>query len=91
MKTGYNAVYAKDFCDGIGAAVKNRFDFVQFKLGVPELFLDRISIAALNDIRACAEDKGIEITFHAPGDNVSLFSDYPIIRRGILDGGYQIF
>lgn len=27
----------------------------------------------------------MEITFHSPGDNVSLFCDYPLIRKGILD------
>jgi len=30
-----------------------------------------------------AKNKSVDITFHAPGDNVSLFCDYPLIRDGI--------
>ncbi|HOP09902.1 MAG TPA: TIM barrel protein [Oscillospiraceae bacterium] len=85
MKTGYHAVYAKDYIDGIDAAKANGFDFVQFDLGVPEFFLDRLTPDDLTRIREHAEEKEIDITFHSPGDNVSLFCDYPLIRQGILD------
>jgi len=85
MKIGYHAVYAKDWFDGIDAAKANGFDFVQFDLGVPEFFLDDLTADDLARIRAYAEDKEIAITFHSPGDNVGLFCDYPLIRKGILD------
>ena len=85
MKTGYHAVYSKDFFDGINDARKYGFDFVQFDLGVPKFFLNELTNQNLEDISAYANDKGITITFHAPGDNVGLFCDYPIIRKGILD------
>lgn len=85
MKTGCHAVYARDYFDGIDAAKANGFDFAQFDLGVPEFFLDDLTADDLARIRAYAEDKEIAITFHAPGDNVSLFCDYPLIRQGILD------
>jgi len=85
MKTGYHAVYAKDYFDGIAAARNNGFDFVQFDLGVPKYFLNDLSDDQLREIRKYAENKNIQITFHAPGDNVSLFCDYPLIRKGILD------
>jgi len=85
MKTGYHAVYSNNFFDGIDDAQKNGFDFVQFDLGVPTYFLNDVSDDMLNEIRKHAESKNVQITFHAPGDNVGLFCDYPIIRKGILD------
>ena len=85
MKTGYHAVYAKDFFEGIDDAQQNGFEFVQFDLGVPTYFLNNISDDMLNEIRIYAENRNVQITFHAPGDNVGLFCDYPIIRKGILD------
>lgn len=85
MKTGYHAVYSKDFYEGIDDACKNGFDFAQFDLGVPTFFLDNLTNNELVSIRNYARDKKIEITFHSPGDNVSLICDYPLIRKGILD------
>ena len=85
MKTGYHAIYAKDYFDGIDAAKNNGFDFVQFDLGVRKFFLNGLSDQELAGIREYAESNGIQITFHAPGDNVALLCDYPIIKKGILD------
>ena len=85
MKKGYHAIYTKDFFEGIDDACKNGFDFVQFDLGVPAFFLDGLTMSELNEIRTYAENKNVEITFHSPGDNVSLFCDPPLIRKGILD------
>ena len=82
---GYHAIYPANYYAGIDDAVKYGFNFVQFDLGVPQLFLDEISDSELVQIRNYAETKNVRITFHAPGDNVSLFCDYPLIRQGILD------
>jgi sugar phosphate isomerase/epimerase len=85
MKTGYHAIYSNDFFNGIDDAYKNGFDFVQFDLGVPTFFLDNLTTTDLKEIKAYAKNNNIEITFHSPGDNVSLFCDPPLIRKGILD------
>lgn len=85
MITGFHAVYEKDFFEGISNARLKGFDFVQFDLGVPKFYLDDLSRNDLIRIRDYAKEKGVVITFHAPGDNVSLFSDYPFIRDGILN------
>jgi len=85
MKTGYHVVYARDYFEGIHDAKKHMFDFAQFELGVPAYYLDGLSIGQLREIRDCAGGNGIELTFHAPGDNVSLFADYPCVRRGNLE------
>ena len=85
MKKGYHAVYSDNFFNGIDDAYKNGFDFVQFDLGVPMFFLDNLTTADLKEIKSYAENKNVEITFHSPGDNISLFCDPPLIRKGILD------
>lgn len=85
IKTGYHAVFAKTYFSGIDDAKKYGFDFAQFDLGVPNYFLNGLSSDKLSDIRKYAQESGVEITFHSPGDNVSLFCDYPVIRQGILD------
>ena len=85
MKTGYHVVYARDYFQGIADARKHNFGFAQFELGVPTYYLDGLSPEKLREIRDYADCMGIEITFHAPGDNVSLFADYPHVRRGNLE------
>lgn len=85
MKFGYHAVFPRDFYEGIDDASHNGFDFVQFDLGVPRFFLDPLSKAELRRIADYADGKGVALTFHAPGDNVSLMCDYPLIRQGIQD------
>jgi len=85
MKTGYHAVYAKDYFRGIADAKTHGFDFAQFELGVPEYYLDGLSYAQLREIKNYAEGNGVELTFHAPGDNVSLFADYACVRKGNVE------
>lgn len=85
MKKGYHSVYAETYFSGIDDAKNHGFDFVQFDLGVPAYFLNELSADKLAEIRSYADNNGVEVTFHSPGDNVSLFCDYPIIRQGILD------
>ena len=82
---GYHAVYESNFASAINAAYNNGFQYVQFDLNVPGFYIDKLSRHQLNDIRSLAVDLGTEISFHAPGDNVSLFADYPPIRKGITD------
>ena len=85
MKSGYHVVYARDYLEGIHDARAYGFDFAQFELGVPTFYLDGLSAARLREIRDCAQGNGVELTFHAPGDNVSLYADYPHVRQGNLE------
>lgn len=84
-RTGYHAVLERDYRAAIDTAKRLGFDFAQVDLNVPTFFLDGLSAQALNEIRAYAKQQKTELTFHAPGDNVSLFSDYPRIRAGVLE------
>lgn len=85
MKTGYHAVYEKDYFGAIDHAKENGFEFVQFDLNVPNYYLDGLSDDDLLKIKEYAKNSDVEITFHAPGDNISLYCDYPYVRKGILD------
>lgn len=85
MKTGYHAVYESNYFEAIDIAKNNGFEFVQIDLGVPTFFLDNLKDNDLNEIRNYSRDKGVQLSFHAPGDNVSLFCDYPKIHKGNID------
>lgn len=85
MITGYQAVYDKDFQDAILYTANNGFDYVCFDLNVPRFYIDKLGDRELGEIRSQAENVGIRLAFHAPGDNISLYTDYPAIRRGILE------
>lgn len=85
MKLGYQAVYDLNFFDAIDYANSNGFDFVSFDLNVPKFYIDNLSKEELENIKIYAEKKGVGLAFHAPGDNISLFSDYLSIREGILN------
>ena len=74
MRIGYQAVFDRDFFDAISYAAENRFDYVQFYLNVPRYYLDELGPRELDRIRLAASDKAVGLGFHAPGDNVSLFT-----------------
>jgi sugar phosphate isomerase/epimerase len=82
---GCHEVYEAGYSEALGAAARAGFSYVQFDLNVPRFYLDGLSGDTLAEIRSIAADLGLGISLHAPGDNISLFSDYPAIRRGILD------
>lgn len=85
MIIGYQAVYDLTYFDAIDYASNNQFDFVSFDLNVPRFYVERIQQTQLEKIRDYSEKKGVKLAFHAPGDNISLFADYPSIRKGIME------
>jgi sugar phosphate isomerase/epimerase len=85
MISGYQAVYDQDFPDAIRYAGDNEFEYVSFDLNVPRFYIDHLSDVELAKIRSQAESMGVGLAFHAPGDNISLYTDYPPIRRGIIE------
>ena len=82
---GYHDVYEPDFVQALKAASTQGFQYVQFDLNVPGLYIDHLPRKKLHEIRSAASDHGIAISLHAPGDTVGLFIDYPAIRKGVLD------
>ena len=84
MLVGYHAVFDKDYLDTVAYAADNEFDYVQFDLNVPRFYLDQLTGREVRRIRAAAADRHVGLSFHAPGDNVSLFTDFPAVREGLL-------
>lgn len=85
MILGYQAVYDSSFFEAIDYASANHFDYVSFDLNVPRFYIDKLKEEEIKTIRDYSKQKGVKLAFHAPGDNISLFSDYPAIREGILN------
>jgi sugar phosphate isomerase/epimerase len=82
---GYHAVYESDFKVAIKSAADNGFQYVQFDLNVPKFYLETLSRNQINDLKSYTNDLNIKISFHAPGDNVGFFTDYPLIQKGLID------
>lgn len=91
MYVGYQAIFDENYFDALTFAAEHNFQYVQFDLNVPRFYLDQFDGGTIQNIRQVAEKKGVGISFHAPGDNVSLFSDYPLIRKGIIKHFSNIF
>ena len=81
MKTGYHVVYEDNYYEAIDHASANGFEFAQFDLNIPKFFLDGLSADHLMKIRDYAKNKNVTITFHAPGDNVSLSAITPLYGK----------
>jgi sugar phosphate isomerase/epimerase len=81
---GYQAVYDESYLDALRFAAHSGFDYVQFDLNVPHFSLHGMSASDRRLIRDAAGDLGVGLSFHAPGDNVSLFTDHHGIRQAIL-------
>lgn len=84
-KIGCHAVYEKDYPEAIRIAADFGFDFVQVDLNVPRFYVEKLSRGDLRIIKSMLADTGVRLSFHAPGDIVGLFADYPRIREGIID------
>ncbi len=85
MKLGLHAVCQAGWAEAVEEAARLGFDYVQGDLNVPAFFLDGLDGAALAALRRRARDAGVALTLHAPGDNVSLCCDFPLVRRGVLE------
>jgi sugar phosphate isomerase/epimerase len=81
---GYHAVYDESYADALEFAASKGFDCVQFDLNVPHFSLHRLSAGERSRIRDLAARLGLRLSFHAPGDDVSLFTDHPGIRDAVL-------
>ena len=57
MKTGYHAIYEKNYFEAIDIAKNNGFEFVQIDLGVPTFFLDNLKDTDLIEIKKYSKDR----------------------------------
>ena len=82
---GYHAVYEQSFSTAIRLARKFKFDYVQFDLGVPTFYVTGLSRYEIRSIRSAADSEGVFVTFHAPGDCLSIGIDTPSVRDAVIE------
>ncbi len=83
-RRAYHVIYDNSLEDAIRYAAANDWTGIVPDFGVPTFSPEKISTEERARLRELSRDLSIEWGFHAPGDDVSLFSTYPPVREGIL-------
>ncbi len=81
----YHVIYDKSLDDALDYAKTNGWSGIVPDIGVPRFSPEKYSTADRNNLREKSASDCLEWGFHAPGDNVSMFTTYPPIRRAILE------
>ncbi|NHJ12350.1 MAG: sugar phosphate isomerase/epimerase [Candidatus Thorarchaeota archaeon] len=84
-RRGYHVVYDESIQGALEYAYKNDWTAIVPDLGVPTFFPNRFSASSRTKLRKLSEELSVEISLHAPGDDVSLFTAYPSIRSAVID------
>lgn len=82
---GYHVIYDESLLDALDYASNHGWTCIVPDFGVPRYGPDYISSEERNQLREMSNNLGIRWSFHAPGDDVSLFISYPSIRQSILE------
>jgi len=83
-RRAYHVIYDDSLEDAIRYAAANDWNGIVPDIGVPIFSPEMISTDERARLRELSKELSIEWGFHAPGDDVSLFSTYPPVREGIL-------
>ncbi|MFW9767242.1 MAG: sugar phosphate isomerase/epimerase family protein [Candidatus Thorarchaeota archaeon] len=83
-RRAYHVIYDASLEDAIKYAAANDWNGIVPDFGVPTFSPEKISADERTRLRDLSKELSIEWGFHAPGDDVSLFSTYPPVREGIL-------
>ncbi|MFW9868679.1 MAG: sugar phosphate isomerase/epimerase family protein [Candidatus Thorarchaeota archaeon] len=89
-RRAYHVIYDESLEDAIRYAAANDWTGIVPDFGVPPFSPDRIQSEERMRLRDLSRDLSIEWGFHAPGDDVSLFTTYPPVREGIIKYFKQI-
>jgi sugar phosphate isomerase/epimerase len=89
-RRAYHVIYDTSLAESIRYAAANDWNGIVPDLGVPIFSPEKISSNERAVLRDLSRDFSIEWGFHAPGDDVSLLSNYPPIRTGIVSYFKQI-
>lgn len=80
----YHVVYDVSLDNALQYASKNDWTGIAPDFSVPRFSPERVSPQARKGLLELSETLGLEWGFHAPGDDVSLFTTYPLIRDAII-------
>ncbi|MFW9793036.1 MAG: sugar phosphate isomerase/epimerase family protein [Candidatus Thorarchaeota archaeon] len=84
VRRAYHVIYDETLEDALRYASSNDWTGIVPDIGVPTFSPDRIQSDERGRLRDLSHDLSIEWGFHAPGDDVSLFSTYLPVREGIM-------
>ena len=77
-------IYDSSLQDALKFASTSGWTGIVPDMGVPRFSPERFSKKERSNLRDLSESFGIEWGFHAPGDDVSLFTTYSPIRSAIM-------
>ncbi|NHI83975.1 MAG: sugar phosphate isomerase/epimerase [Candidatus Thorarchaeota archaeon] len=81
---GYHVVYDESIQDALEYAYRNDWTVIVPDLSVPTFFPNQFSESSRRKLKEFSKDLSVEISLHAPGDDISLFTAYPSIRNAII-------
>jgi sugar phosphate isomerase/epimerase len=85
LRRAYHVVYDESLELALETAAKHNWTGIVPDISVPRFSPDQFSSVKREKLRNLSDNLNIEWGFHAPGDDVSLTSTYPLIRTGIVD------
>ncbi|MHA1907840.1 MAG: sugar phosphate isomerase/epimerase family protein [Candidatus Thorarchaeota archaeon] len=81
----YHVIYDKSLDSALEYARDTGWSGIVPDIGVPRFSPDRYSATDRRQLREKASEFEIEWGFHAPGDDVGMFTTYPSIRKAIME------
>ena len=84
-RRAYHVIYDSSLEDALEYASKNDWTGIVPDIGVPHFSPEKIVPKERTKLHELAESLGIEWGFHAPGDDISLFSTYAPVRAAIVE------
>ena len=89
-RCSYHVIYDSTLKEALQYASEAGWTGIAPDLGVPRFSPERINDVERAELRELSVEYSLEWSLHAPGDDVSLFSTYPPIRRAILEYFKQV-
>ncbi len=85
LRRAYHVIYDESLESALETAAAHNWTGIVPDISVPRFSPDQCSSVEREELRNLSDDLKMEWGFHAPGDDVSLTSTFPLIRKGILD------
>ena len=83
-RRAYHVIYDKSLEDALHYASKSDWTGIVPDIGVPKFSPELISQKSRKKLHELSVSLGIEWGFHAPGDDISLYTTYAPIRSAII-------
>jgi len=84
-RRGYHVIYDSTLRDAMQYASEHNWTAIVPDFGVPRFSPELFSATQRKELQELSAEMNIEWGFHAPGDDISLFSSYPPIRKSIIE------